>query len=130
MKKLSKKEMETLLKSQQGELDGVVMYQALAKAVRNPKDAETFMQLAADEGRHAAVFQKLTGKSLTPNRKKARMLVLLYRILGKKRLYPLIAKGEYAALKTYAPVVKRFPEVASVRADEKRHGDTVMALLK
>ena len=45
-------------------------------------------------------------------------------------LYPAIAQGEYAAVKTYAPVAEKFPEVESVKNDEKRHGDTVKGLLK
>ena len=45
-------------------------------------------------------------------------------------LYPAIAQGEYAAVKTYAPVSEKFPEVESVKNDEKRHGDTVKGLLK
>ena len=60
------------------------------------------------EGCHAAVFHKLT---------------------GKKRLYPLIAQGEYDAENTYGPVVERFPETKSVQSDEKRHGDMVLALV-
>lgn len=45
-------------------------------------------------------------------------------------MYPAIAQGEYAAVKTYAPVAEKFPEVESIRNDEKRHGDTVKGLLK
>ena len=44
-------------------------------------------------------------------------------------LYTAIAQGEYAAVKTYAPVAEKFPEVESVKNDEKRHGDTVKGLL-
>ena len=121
---------KTLLKAQQGELDAVLMYNALADAVKDKNDADTFRRLAAEEGGHAAVFRKLTNRTLRPKKTMAVMLPLLYRVLGKKVLYPLIAKGEYSAEKTYAPVVERFPEVQSVKDDEKRHGDTVMALLK
>ena len=127
---LTEKELKTLLHAQQGELDAVLMYEALAKQADDPKDAELFRLLAAEEGRHAAVFRKLTNVALKPKRFKAVALPALYRVLGRKRLYPLIAQGEYAAYKSYAPVAERFPEVASVRQDENRHGDLVNALLK
>lgn len=129
MAEITDKEMKVLLKSQQGEVDAVPMYLALAEVVKDEKDARTFRQLAAEEGHHAAVFKSLTKQTLQPRRLKAVMLPKFYKMLGKKRLYPLIAQGEYAAVKTYQPVVERFPETASVRDDEKRHGDTVMALL-
>ncbi|MCR5666638.1 MAG: rubrerythrin [Eubacterium sp.] len=126
---ITKEEMKILVKSQQGELDAVLMYQALADVVKDEHDAETFRKLAAEEGHHAAVFKELTGQVLTPKKTKAVILPMLYRLLGKKKLYPKIAEGEYAAIKTYQPLVEKFPTVESVKNDEKRHGDTVKALL-
>ncbi len=122
-------DLKTLLKAQQGELDAVLMYKALADVVKDKNDAETFRRLAAEEGHHASVFKNLTNQTLKPKKTLATFLPLLYRLIGRTRLYPIIAKGEYAAVKTYEPVVARFPEVESVKNDEKRHGDTVMALL-
>ena len=118
-----------LLKSQQGELDAVKMYNALARVVKDSRDAETFRQLAAEEGRHAAVFKAMTNEVLKPKSTKAVVIPLLYRVIGKKKLYPVIARGEYDAVKKYEPVAARFPEVESVKNDEQRHGDTVLALL-
>lgn len=118
-----------LLKSQQGELDAVLMYQALAEVVKDTKDADTFRKLAAEEGHHAAVFHGLTNENLKPKKTLAILMPFLYKIIGKKRLYPLIAKGEYAAAENYAPVVEKFPVIESVRKDETRHGDTVASLL-
>jgi rubrerythrin len=127
---MDRKELQTLLKAQQGELDAVLMYNALAKAVKDPNDAETFRRLAAEEGRHAAVFKSLTNRTLQPKKTLATLLPILYRLIGRKLLYPVIAKFEYAAVGTYAPVAEQFPAVQSVKDDEKRHGDTVAQLLK
>ena len=130
-KKLIKKNMKILLKAQQGELDAVAMYNALADKVKDENDAKVFKQLAAEEGGHASVFQKLTENSkLKPKKTKAIAVPMLYKFAGKKICYPLIAIGEYNAVRLYRPVAKKFPEVKSVKNDEKRHGDTVRALLK
>lgn len=126
---ISKEDIKVLLKAQQGELDAVLMYRALAKAVKDPKDAETFRQLAAEEGHHALVFKAMTGKTLQPKKTLAIFVPLMYKLIGKKKLYPIIAKFEYGAVNTYAPVAEKFPEVESVKNDEHRHGDTVMGLL-
>ena len=123
-------ELKTLLKAQQGELDAVLMYNALAGAVKDKTDAETFRRLAAEEGRHASVFKNLTNQTLKPKKTLATLVPVLYRLLGRKRLYPIIARFEYGAADTYGPVAAAFPEVQSVKADEKRHGDTVMGLIK
>ncbi|MCR5207494.1 MAG: rubrerythrin [Eubacterium sp.] len=126
---ISPEDMKVLLKAQQGELDAVLMYNALADAVKDEKDAEVFRQLAAEEGHHAAVFKALTNQTLKPKKTLAVIVPLLYKLLGKKRVYPIIAKSEYGAVDTYAPVAEKFPEAESVKNDEHRHGDTVFGLL-
>ena len=115
---------EELIHSQQGELNAVLMYQRLAKVVKTDKERETFLQLAKEEGRHASVFHAYTKEALKPKKTMAIML------LGKKRLYKLIAKGEYNAAVGYEHLIADFPEVESVKNDEKRHGDMVSSLLE
>lgn len=121
---------KTLLKAQQGELDAVVMYQLLADRYDDEQIKSTFRQLSAEEGKHAAVFYKLTGKMLKPNYKQGKMLVALSKIMPKKILFNLIAVGEYNAVKTYEPVVNDYPEVKAVQIDEGRHGDIMKSLAK
>ncbi|MCR5697331.1 MAG: hypothetical protein K6G73_10210 [Marinilabiliaceae bacterium] len=130
MNATTQKEMKFLLNSQQGEMDAVLMYKALADKVNDAKDAETFRLLAAEEGHHAAIFKNITNQVLKPRKSLAILTLLLFNILGKRRLYRVIAKGEYAAYDKYKTIVECYPEVESVKNDEKRHGDMVMALLK
>ena len=126
---ITAEERKVLLKSQQGELDAVKMYNALAKVVKDPREAATFRQLAAEEGRHASVFKAMTNEVLKPKSTKAIVIPLLYLVIGKKKLYPIIARREYDAVEKYEPVAARFTEVESVKNDEQRHGDTVLGLL-
>ena len=121
--------MDELLYAQQGELDAVLMYNELAKKVKDEKDAATFRQLAAEEGRHASVFHAYTKKVLQPKKTKAIFVPLMCSLVGKKVLYPIIAKAEYDAAKKYIQLVSVFPDVESVMNDETRHGDTVKGLL-
>ncbi len=127
---MDKKDMKILLKAEEGELSAVLMYRALAKVVKDERDANVFLQLAKEEGGHAKVFKKLTNTVVKPKKAKAIFIPLMYRIIGKKKLYPMIAKGEYDAEKNYLPFVSKFPEVESVKNDEHRHGDMVLELLK
>ncbi len=127
---MTDQEKKTLLGAQQGELDAVLMYQALAKAAKAERDKTVFLTLAAEEGHHAAVFKALTNTALAPKKRNAALLTLLYRLIGRKRLYPLIARGEYAAARNYQPLIDRFPPIESVKNDETRHGDMVAQLLR
>ena len=122
--------MDELLYAQQGELDAVLMYNRLAEVVKDENDAKTFRQLAKEEGGHAQVFHQYTKKVLKPKKTKAIAVPLMYKCVGKKVLYPIIAKAEYDAAKKYIALVNIFPDVESVMHDETRHGDTVKALLK
>ena len=126
---ISAQQRKDLIAAQQGELDAVQMYLALAEVAKEERDREAFKRLAAEEGRHAAVFYHYTKQKLSAKNTLAKALVALYKVSGKKRLYPFIAKGEYAAVKKYEPLIADFPEVKAVKDDEKRHGDEVMRLL-
>lgn len=126
---MTPKQYKELLRSQQGETNAVLMYKRLAQVVKTERERETFLQLAREEGRHASVFHAYTKQTLKPQKTMSVIMPLLYRLLGKRWLYRLIAKGEYDAAVGYEHLIADFPEVESVRNDEKRHGDLVSALL-
>ena len=126
---MTPKQYKELLRSQQGETNAVLMYKRLAQVVKTEREREAFLQLAREEGRHASVFHAYTKQSLRPQKTMSVVLPLLYRLLGKKWLYRLIAKGEYDAAVAYEHLIADFPEVESVKNDEKRHGDIVSSLL-
>lgn len=111
---MTQEQFKELLRSQQGELDAVLMYQRLAKVVKTEKEREAFLQLAKEEGRHASVFHAYTKEPLQPKKGMALIMPILYRLLGKKRLYKMIAKGEYDAAVGYEHLIADFPEVESV----------------
>ena len=127
---MTREHFKELLRSQQGELNAVLMYQRLAKVVKTEKEREAFLQLSREEGRHASVFHSYTKEVLKPKKTMARLIPLMYYIMGKTRLYKMIAKGEYDAAIGYEHLIKDFPEVDSVKNDEKRHGDIVSGLLE
>ena len=126
---MTQEQFNELLRSQQGELNAVLMYQRLAKVVKTDKEREAFLQLAREEGRHASVFHVYTKQALKPKKTMALIMPVLYYLLGKKRLYKMIVKGEYDAAVGYEHLIADFPEVESVKNDEKNHGDIVSGLL-
>lgn len=129
--KKKKDDMAAFLYAQQGELDAVLMYEKLAAAVTDDRDRKTFERLAKDEQRHADVFFAFTkDESLKPKKTKAVAVPFMYKVLGKKAVYPLIALGEYQAVWKYRPVAKKYDEVKTVKSDERHHGNAVLALLR
>lgn len=47
---ISEKERKQLIKSQQGELDAVILYRRLAEMIEDRNKKETLLRVAADEG--------------------------------------------------------------------------------
>ena len=124
------KTLKTLLNAQQGELDAVLMYQKIAKKIKDDEIKAVILDAAKDEGRHASVFHKLTGVVLNPKSLQANAVEFLMTILGKKFVFKTISKFEYDAGKSYEPLIKDFPEVESVLKDEIKHGDHMLELSK
>jgi len=63
---MTQEQFNELLRSQQGELNAVLMYQRLAKVVKTDKEREAFLQLAREEGGHASVFHVYTKQAIKP----------------------------------------------------------------
>ena len=122
-------QMDALVTAQQGEEDAVYMYEQLAKVVRDEADRDAFLRLAGDEKRHSDVFRRYTCMDVKANPAKGIFVPLMYRVLGKKKVYPIIAKGEYDAAEKYKHIIDDFPEVVEVMNDEVHHGDAVKGLL-
>ena len=122
---------EFLLASQQGELDAVPLYTTLAKKFekKNPEVAEILRSMAADEGKHAAVFKNLTNEVLKPKNTLAKLVPILMFFIGKKNMFKIIAKQEYQAFDNYAPWIEKYPTIANVQADEKKHGDLATKII-
>ena len=113
--------------------DNLTIYKASLEdmeAERQVLRDKAAVNLAKEEGRHAGVFHRYTKETLKPGRAKSYLIAVLYYVLGRNRLYKVIAKGEYDAAVAYEHLISEFPEVQSVKGDEKRHGDIVSALIQ
>ena len=126
---ITAQQMQALITAQQGEEDAVYMYEQLAKVVRDEADRNAFLRLAGDGKRHSDVFKKYSNMDLKANPAKGIFVPLMYKVLGKKRVYPIIAKVEYDAAEKYKHIIDDFPEVVEVMNDEVHHGDAVLGLL-
>jgi rubrerythrin len=119
---ITKTNLIKLVKSQQGELDAVVLYRKLAKLV-NDEHKSVFLRIASDEGRHASILKQYTKKNLKPKEFKSIAIILMYKIVGLKITLNIISKGEIKASQKYETLVNDFPKIKEIILDEKRHGE-------
>ena len=122
MKTMAKTVLEKLIASQQTELDAVLLYQALAKEMKTEEEKELLLSMAADEGKHGAILKGITGAPLKPNPALANMAVKMYKIGGRKLLFPFMAKFEINSFFSYQKYFTEYPEIAKIASDEIRHG--------
>ena len=122
--------LDKLIASQQTELDAVLLYQELAKLMDTEEEKELLLGLAADEGRHGAILRGITGAPLKPNPALAKMAVKLYKIGGRKLLFPFMSKFEISSFFSYQKYFTAYPEISKIAADEIRHGHILNNLMK
>ncbi len=123
-------EKEQLLIAQQGELDAVLLYNALAKRAKSSVARERFKELASDEGRHATILKGYTKQTLQPRKTKARIISVVYVLLGHSFTCKLLMKGELGSVPGYLTLVNNYPKIQEIIEDEKRHADIAKVLAK
>lgn len=119
---------EQLVKYQQAELDGVLVYQALAKVAPNEEMKSKLLELAADEGRHGAILRKYTNEVLIPSDEGAKQIAKMYKEMGNK-IFAMIAEAEDKGEEMYKPFIDEIPEAKSIMEDEIRHGKITRSFL-
>lgn len=127
---MTKEQKIKLLKSQQGELNAVLIYQRLAKITKHKKGKEVFSEIAADEGKHAAILKSYTNEILKPKGTKAKLVGFLYKLLGHNFVIGLLEKGELKSIDNYKPLKDEFPKIQQIIEDELRHAEMAKSLLK
>lgn len=127
---MTNEQKEKLVKSQQGELNAVLIYQRLAKLTKDEKGKEIFLEIASDEGKHAAILKSYTNTVLKPKGTKAKLVGFLYKLMGHNFVMGLLQKGELASIDNYNPLKNDFPKIQQIIDDELRHAKMAKSLLK
>ncbi len=119
----------------QMERDAILLYDGLAALERDPRRAEAFRTIAADERRHAAIWEGRlceAGVELPPARgprSRMRFILLVARLLGTRAVADMVRALEGDDERRYArgaptpnPAMKA--DLAAMAADERRHAET------
>ncbi len=113
--------LKKMIKSQQGELDAVLVYKKLATKAPNNKTKQLFLSLAADEGKHAAILKNITQTTIAPKKFKSQFVSVFYSVFGLNKTLNILIKGELAAIPFYEELMVQYPKVKTLRNDEEKH---------
>lgn len=126
----------------QMERDAIYLYDGLAGVERDPVRAEAFRTIAADERRHAGVWEsRLRGAGVEiplprPPRLRMRFILAVARVLGTKAVADLVRALEgdderrYAKGAPTADTKVLGSAMAAMAADERRHAETWQLLAR
>ena len=107
------------------ERDAIVLYDNLAQIEADPRRADTFKRIAANERRHAEIWAtRLTelGETVPPiggPRLRVRIIIMLARLFGTARVADLVRALEGDEELAYSGQLT--PETAAIAADEREH---------
>ncbi|MGE4584349.1 MAG: VIT1/CCC1 transporter family protein [Sphaerochaeta sp.] len=126
---LSTKTLRSLLQLQKGERTEQIIYTKLAKTVKDQHNSQVLLRIAEEEGRHAQIWEKLTGKRVKPNTFKAAFYSFLALILGYTFVLKKMERGETKATGNYDELIKEVPQAKQISEDETNHENQLLAML-
>ena len=118
-----------ILHQQQTEITEYHIYRALAELTDDEQNKEVLRQIAEEEKKHYAFWERMTGRSLAPQMWKVRWYLLLARIFGLSFALRLMERGEEEAISLYRKMAERYPEAKEILEEELRHEDRLIGLL-
>jgi len=121
--------MLVLLALQRGELTEHLIYQNLAKRVKDEHNSEILRRIGEEEISHAEIWEKMTGKQVKPNKIKAWFYSILAMLLGYTFVLKKMERGEDKASKGYSALIAEVPQAKQIAEDEDRHEQELLAML-
>lgn len=128
-KALSEKTRKIILGMQVNEVTEALVYEKIAKQIKDEHNKEVVLKIAAEERRHAKIWQKYTEVEAKPKRLKAFWYIFLARILGFTFALKLMEKGEATASKTYKEIQDEAPEAEKIAHEEDVHEQQLLEML-
>ncbi len=114
---------------QQAEMDGGTLYRRIARQARKDSERDTLNAIARDEFRHAAIFERYTGRRLKPRALYGLLMALCARVLGYTFTIQLLERGENRTVAAYRRALDRIPELKAMLDEEEVHEQQLVAIL-
>ena len=126
---LDERTQTALLTAQCNEMTEHLIYQRLARAVKEPANSEVLRRIAEDELRHYRFWKQYTSQEVRPNRRKVWWYVFLAKTLGLTFSIKLMEQGEEKAQVVYGRIAEAIPEADGIVHDEDIHEHALIALI-
>ncbi|MBN1687217.1 MAG: VIT1/CCC1 transporter family protein [Spirochaetales bacterium] len=116
--------------AQRIELTEYLIYTRLAAKTKDENNRNILQQIAADEKSHAEFWEKITGASVRPFRRKIFFFFWISRLFGLTFGIKLLERGEERAQGVYGRLVSTVPGVEQLMKDEEEHEQALIGLIE
>ena len=105
------------------------IYKRLARSIKDPENSKILEQIADDELRHYADWEKYSQRKIKPNMWQVWKYYLISRILGFTFGIKLMERGEENAQENYGRLKGKIPDIDKWIHDEEVHEQKLLAML-
>jgi len=129
-KKIAPEELNDFLEMQRSEAEAVEIYSRLMGPKSADPNAKVLARLSKEEERHYALLKGYTGTEVKARRFAVYRILLAARVLGPTFALKLLERDETRAVAQYSKYRKKYPDVAAIAKDEKKHEYRLIGLLR
>ena len=127
--KYSHEQFSHMMLLQQEELNGQIIYNHLAKTVKDPHNQKILKRIAAEEHKHYNIWKKYTQKDIPPNKAKIFFYYWVSKILGLTFGIKLMELGEEHTQAAYQELIDAIPEAKEMLEEEEKHEEELLDML-
>ena len=120
--------MDIALKFQQNEITEREVYLRLSE--KDKKNKELLKSIADDEYSHYKFWKKITGRDVSPDKRKIRKYLLISKIFGVTFAIKMMEMGEGEAQSEYSKLKGKVEGIESLIEDEIKHERALISMIK
>ncbi len=122
-------ELSIIRRHQLSEITEHHIYLHLAACQRDDGNRAVLERIAADEKRHAAIWQRHTGETVAPDWGKVRLYVWICRLFGLTFGTKLMERGENRAQQSYGELPASISDAEKIRHEEDVHEQALLNMI-
>jgi len=118
-----------ILKFQQDEINGSIIYLEIAGMMKNESNRKIFIEISQAERLHYEQWKSFTSQEVSPNWFQVHWYKLLYKILGETFVIKLLEHFEQFGIQELAAIIEKIPEAKTIIDQEKVHENKLISMI-
>ena len=128
-KSLSPEVRKQIIIAQRTEITEYHVYKRLATIVKDKENSAILAKIADDEFRHYKIWEKYSGREVSPSKWEIRKFYWIARLFGITFGIKLLEKAEERAQVNYHEIGREIPEAIAIGKEETEHENQLIAMI-